>query len=160
MTTKVAKRHVAIAITAALFFSLPALVIYGKRTVKTKHIGLCGHECTTSENMKDFQDEEMPHATNPKHKLIRGKCITVIAFTVTFAFILSYLPYVVIMTVRSVQTLTFHSDGVWFVTYNILIRSYFISSMINPLVFGFMSLRFRQECFNVGFSKCSWERRQ
>ncbi|XP_046567803.1 orexin receptor type 2-like [Haliotis rubra] len=223
MTFKDSRRNITIATAAAILVSLPALVIYGKRTVKTNTYELRGHDCTTSENMKgsivpfiyqifggsvmlvismaicymyinvwreirkhkknicnntqfvlrensrrgnivstnsDFQDEEIPHDTNPKHKLIRGKRITVIAFTVTFAFILSFLPFAVIMTVRSVQTLTFHPDGVWFVTYNILIRSYFISSMTNPLVYGFMSLRFRQECFNVGFSKCICERRQ
>ncbi|XP_067664563.1 nematocin receptor 2-like [Haliotis asinina] len=217
MTMNEAKWQVAVATTAAFFFSLPALCIYGKRTVNTNIYGLCGHDCTTSENMKDsifpfiyqtfggsvmlfismaicymyikvwreirthkknicnntqfvlrensmsgntpstnsdFQDEDVLEKKTSKHKLFRGKRITVIAFTVTFAFILSYLPYAVIMTVRSVQPLTFHPDGVWFVTYNILIRSYFISSMINPFVYGFMSLTFRQECVKLLFSKC------
>ncbi|XP_046567805.1 neuropeptide S receptor-like [Haliotis rubra] len=216
MTMKEAKRHVAIATTAAFLLSLPALVIYGKRTVKTNTYGLCGHDCTTSEHMKglmfpliyqifggsvvlvisvaicymyinvwreirkhkknicnntqfvlhensrrgnisstnsDFQNEEVPEKKTTKHKLFRGKRITVIAFTVTFAFILSYLPYAAIITVRGIQTLTFHPDGVWFVTYNILIRSYFISSMINPLVYGFMSQTFRQECLKLIFFK-------
>ncbi|XP_046377941.2 nematocin receptor 2-like isoform X2 [Haliotis rufescens] len=222
MTFRDSRKYVTIATAAAIFFSLPAVLIYGKRTVKTSIDGLYGHDCTTSDNMKgsifpfiyqifggsvmllisvaicymyihvwreirkhkkntcnntqfvlhenskrgnisstnsDFQDEEVPDVGNPKHKSIRGKRITVIAFTVTFAFILSYLPFAVIMAVRSFLPLTFHPNGVWFVTYNILIRSYFISSAINPSVFGFMSLRFRQECFNVGIFKCFWKRR-
>ncbi|XP_046378559.2 nematocin receptor 2-like [Haliotis rufescens] len=217
MTMKEAKRYVAIATTVAIFLSLPAVCIYGKQRVETSIDGLCGQDCTTSDNMKgsifpfvyqifggsvmllisvaicymyihvwrevrkhkknicnntqfvlhenskrgnisstnsDFQDEEVPDVGNTKHKSIRGKRITVIACTVTFAFILSYLPFAVIMAVRSFLPLTFHPNGVWYVTYNILIRSYFISSMTNSFVYGFVSLTFRQECWKLIFAKC------
>ncbi|XP_071098629.1 rhodopsin, GQ-coupled-like [Haliotis cracherodii] len=92
------------------------------------------------------QSEDTEDEPKGTREMTSGKRITFIAFTVTVVFLLSYLPPGIIMAVRSVPDQKWPLSGVWS---RIFLRFYFLSSMTNPLVYGFMSKRFRQECFNV-----------
>ncbi|XP_067667476.1 nematocin receptor 2-like [Haliotis asinina] len=107
---------------------------------------------TTGAN-PDHQSEDIPDVIKgrPTQSMTSSKRITFIAFTVTFVFMLSYLPLVVIMAVRAVPQPKWALDGL---LSRILIRFCYLNSMTNPFVYGFMSKRFRHECFQVFISKC------
>ena len=73
---------------------------------------------------------------------------TLMMFVLTAIFVVNYLPHLTILALRAV------SDGVgeglgtgWLLNaYNVGLRSYFMNSAVNSLVYGFCSARFRQEC--------------
>ncbi|XP_046567865.1 nematocin receptor 2-like [Haliotis rubra] len=84
------------------------------------------------------QSEDIPNEI--KGRPTSRKRITFIAFTVTSVFIS-----------RSVPEPKWPLDGL---LSRILIRFYYLNSMTNPFVYGFMSKRFRRECFKVFVPKC------
>ncbi|KAL8577138.1 hypothetical protein ACOMHN_052440 [Nucella lapillus] len=72
---------------------------------------------------------------------------TLMMFVLTAIFIINYLPHLIIISLRAMlddfgQGLT----GSMLNVYNIGLRSYFMNSAANSLVYGFCSARFRQEC--------------
>ncbi|KAL3889954.1 hypothetical protein ACJMK2_002269 [Sinanodonta woodiana] len=71
-------------------------------------------------------------------------------FTITALFILSYIPtfYVTIHGLIDEEFWDRSSENE-LVLYNILLRSYLINNMMNPVVYGFMDEKFRQECFKM-----------
>ncbi|XP_070208870.1 uncharacterized protein [Littorina saxatilis] len=69
---------------------------------------------------------------------------TLMMFVLTAIFIVNYLPYLVIVSSRVHVELLVEKLGLN--VYHIVIRSYFINSAVNPLVYSFCSARFRQEC--------------
>lgn len=76
--------------------------------------------------------------------------MTLILFSVTIAFILSFLPYLTIMICRSrdsycerLETITGE------VIYKIASKSFFLNNAANPMIYSFLSERFRKECANT-----------
>ncbi|CAG5136156.1 unnamed protein product [Candidula unifasciata] len=90
-------------------------------------------------------------------KALRATRTTIIAFTITIGFILSYLPHLILIILRSVKTdFEHHFDDVSLIFYNIFIRSYFANNVINIFVYGTMNLEFRTQILNVWSKiKCS-----
>ncbi|KAL3889962.1 hypothetical protein ACJMK2_002276 [Sinanodonta woodiana] len=70
--------------------------------------------------------------------------------TITALFILSYIPafYVTIQGLIDEEFWDRPSEDE-LVLYNILLRSYLINNMMNPVVYGFMDEKFRQKCFKM-----------
>ncbi|KAK6167655.1 hypothetical protein SNE40_021631 [Patella caerulea] len=68
---------------------------------------------------------------------------TVIAFLVTIVFVVSYLPYLA-MTFYRIFDKEFdqHLRGSSLVAYNLFVRSYFVNSAVNPIIYGFLNLQF------------------
>lgn len=94
-------------------------------------------------------------------KALRATRTTIIAFTITIGFILSYLPHLILIILRSVKTdFEHHFDDVSLIFYNIFIRSYFANNVINVFVYGTMNLEFRTQILNVWSKmKCSKKRK-
>ncbi|BFZ10985.1 hypothetical protein BsWGS_14024 [Bradybaena similaris] len=94
-------------------------------------------------------------------KALRATRTTIIAFTITIGFILSYLPHLILIILRSVKTdFEHHFDDVSLIFYNIFIRSYFANNVINIFVYGTMNLEFRTQILNVWSKmKCSKKRK-
>ncbi|KAL8572160.1 hypothetical protein ACOMHN_057835 [Nucella lapillus] len=90
---------------------------------------------------------------------------TLVAFAVTVVFIVSFLPYLTIMAVRSVRKNLDHSltGSAELNVYNIFVRSYFINSASNPIIYGVINARFRGECVRLCTAVmsccCFWRRR-
>ncbi|GFR77202.1 cholecystokinin receptor [Elysia marginata] len=79
-------------------------------------------------------------------KAFRATRTTMIACSITTAFILSYLPHLSLAILRSVWISFEHQlDGVSLVLYNIFLRSYFANTAINIFVYGTMNREFREE---------------
>ncbi|XP_071111658.1 nematocin receptor 2-like [Haliotis cracherodii] len=75
---------------------------------------------------------------------------TTIAFMVTIVFILSFVPYLSLVIARStVKDFDYKLDDVSTIFFNIFLRSYFVNSAANPVIYGVMNVRFRRECCKV-----------
>ncbi|KAH3878628.1 dopamine D2-like receptor [Dreissena polymorpha] len=63
---------------------------------------------------------------------------------VTIAFVVSFLPYLIIVTLRhSNPNIPNHLNKSEQIVYHVFTRLYFINSMINPFIYGFMNVKFR-----------------
>ncbi|XP_050390115.1 5-hydroxytryptamine receptor [Patella vulgata] len=78
-----------------------------------------------------------------KGKLGEENRTTVIVFLVTIVFVLSYLPYLA-MTFSSIFNKGFdhHLRGSSLAAYNLFLRSYFVNSAVNPIIYGFLNPQF------------------
>ena len=84
--------------------------------------------------------------TKPRD-LKKGNRATVVAFLVTFVFIVSFLPHLSLIVSRTlVKDFDLNLEGAGLCAYNIFIRSYFVNSVANPIIYGFMNTEFRKEC--------------
>lgn len=69
---------------------------------------------------------------------------TVMMRMVTIAFVLSFTPFLCILIIRYSNTKYYWSLNVpGKIVYSVLLRTYFINSMVNPFIYGFMNLHFR-----------------
>lgn len=87
----------------------------------------------------DKNDKKL-HAQN-----VDTKKYTIIMLSISIAFIVSFLPYLGLVTWRTLaEEHEFHlfSDAAY-CAYQIFIRSFLISSAVNPLIYGFFNTEFR-----------------
>lgn len=72
---------------------------------------------------------------------------TLIAVAVTTIFIVSFLPHLCLMLARFLKPSLYDnlSDS-GFVLYNIFLRSYLASSVLNPFIYGCLNRKFRYHC--------------
>ncbi|XP_059155158.1 uncharacterized protein LOC131940492 isoform X2 [Physella acuta] len=73
------------------------------------------------------------------------KKTTLMLFSITLVYILSFLPHLVLMTLKSLDLLD-GADTRGDLVHNLLIRSYFINSVSNPVIYSFFSKSFFREC--------------
>lgn len=68
---------------------------------------------------------------------------TLIMRVVTMAFIISFLPYLIIVTLRSSNpNIPNNLNKASQIAYHVFLRGYFINSVINPFIYGFMNEEF------------------
>lgn len=117
--------------------------------------------CLNTINRTDAVNAMTENGVRPKRKrsvLIRRRSslgrmsirtlrTTSIFFTVSAAFVLSFLPYLIanILKFTKVAFYDFHSTAEE-VAYNFCVRSYFISNCINPVIYSALNVNFRREC--------------
>ena len=81
---------------------------------------------------------------------------TLIMRVVTMAFIFSFLPYLIIVTIRSSNPDIPHKlDKAAQIAYHVFLRGYFISAMINPFIYGFLNEEFRQKLKSLFCKLCA-----
>lgn len=78
---------------------------------------------------------------------MRAQRTTFMLSMVTLLFVLSFIPYCVLVIIRYVRpnfyfTLSDSSKSV----YQVFFRSYLLSSAVNPIIYSFVNSRFRKEC--------------
>ncbi|CAG2229605.1 unnamed protein product [Mytilus edulis] len=101
----------------------------------------------------DFRNVRQRRLIHTKKKIrdqyIHLKKYTLLMFSVSLAFIVSFLPYLALMTWRTVVPQ--HEGNLMtkdqLVAYNICIRSWIISSVVNPLIYGFFNADFSSFVF-------------
>ena len=166
-----------------MVFSWPQLVIYGKQKINIPKYSLTGTECSTGDSMLEtiysaiysavfgflflvwtillctiyclIHRQTQKHAKkmpNSKQALTRKN--TFVLFLVSIAFVLSYVPIVLLLIVRQLiynfeEAMADEGRSV----YNFFLRSYFFNSAINPVIYGFCDHRFRAACKET-FSRC------
>lgn len=88
-------------------------------------------------------------------KQARARKTAFLMFVITLAFILSFLPHLVLMILRQVmgnfvQNLSDNNLAV----YKFFLRSYFLNCAINPIIYSVCDSRFRASCKNVFLTCC------
>lgn len=98
------------------------------------------------------------HANKKQMRTLR---ITGMLFTITLIFVISFLPYLIL------ETLSGAVEDFWggrslaeTVLINLMMRTYFINNMINPLVYWFLDNKFKQEVRKLfrDIKACKWSR--
>ena len=82
----------------------------------------------------------------PKKRKIKVTRTTVVLFAVTVAYIISFLPFLILMVIRSVKkdfedNLTPAQE----VGFKFCVKSYFINNAINPVIYSFLNINFRKD---------------
>ena len=80
---------------------------------------------------------------------------TLMLFLITVVYLLSFLPYLVLNILKVLDEDSLSGrGGAWEVIHNVLLRSYFINSMANPIIYSFCSRTFSAECSKVLHCRC------
>lgn len=94
-------------------------------------------------------------------KHIRTIRITTMLFIITVIFVISFLPYLIISILNGMDEHFWNdmSSGE-LVIINLLMRTYFINNMVNPIVYWFLDKKFKQEVcrFFRDIRKCKWSK--
>ena len=90
-------------------------------------------------------------------KSVRAGRTTMILFLVTLLFILTFVPYLTIVTMRYIKPhMVEHMTTIERSVFNFMLRSYLMNSAFNPLIYCFLNRQFRMKvkrCFLTLF-KC------
>ncbi|XP_050390136.1 D(2) dopamine receptor A-like [Patella vulgata] len=89
-------------------------------------------------------------------KLGAERRTTIIAFLVTTVFVLSYLPYLGITFFNEGYNYDLHGSSL--VAYNLFLRSYFVNSAVNPIIYGLLNLQFSR-AVKAMFKRPTFDRR-
>ena len=102
-----------------------------------------------SDNNEKTQTLKKPGATVKRRKSSRehkAKKTTLMLFLITLVFVMSFLPHLGLMAARGIHQVMFdHLSPAATAAYNLFLRSYFINSASNPIIYGFCNLKFRTE---------------
>ncbi|XP_046546333.1 orexin receptor type 2-like [Haliotis rubra] len=105
-----------------------------------------GNQATSDDTATSSHDntkkdcESISGLRNGTHKT------TFMMFIITAVFILSFVPHLALMATWAVQKHTYdHLEGAPLALYNLFLRTYFINSVSNPIIYGFMSDKFRSQ---------------
>ncbi len=98
-------------------------------------------------HFSDSPEGKVPHENSLKKSKSHRSRTTVIAFLVTVVFVFSFVPHLILMVTRAiVKDFDYDLRGASLVAFNIFIRSYFINSVANPIIYGALNYKFREEC--------------
>lgn len=76
---------------------------------------------------------------------------TFMLFLVTVLFIASFIPYCTLVFIRYTQSSHYSNlSNAGKATYNVFLRSYMLSSALNPVIYSFLSSKFRKQCYKIG----------
>lgn len=85
-------------------------------------------------------------ADAPKKREIKITRTTVTLFAVTVAYIISYLPFLVVMVMRSIKKdLEDNLSPTEEVVFKFCTKSYFINNAINPIIYSYLNMNFRKD---------------
>ncbi|XP_005110709.1 muscarinic acetylcholine receptor M5 [Aplysia californica] len=104
------------------------------------------------------QGSEKGSRNNSPRQIRVGKTTTVL-FAVTLAYILSFLPYLIVMVMRSlIKDLEAGLSPLGELAYKFCVKSFFINNAINPLIYSFLNQSFRQDAKVMFRRLCSRSR--
>lgn len=97
------------------------------------------------------------HGKKLKAQNIRTTKYTVIMLSITITFVLTYLPYLGLITWRTLEAdrLSEIMTKSELVALELFLRSFLISSIANPFIYGFLNTGFKTFVINI-FKKCCW----
>ncbi|XP_046581578.1 orexin receptor type 2-like [Haliotis rubra] len=87
------------------------------------------------------------------NNFIRSSRMTLMMLAVTVVFILGYMPHLGLQITRQILSSEFtdslHCNHVGLAFYAFFLRSYFLNSAVNPIIYSCYNKRFRQECVTL-----------
>ncbi|KAL3892213.1 hypothetical protein ACJMK2_004444 [Sinanodonta woodiana] len=101
-------------------------------------------------NVKSTHVESQKPKSEGIENRISIRKTTCLLFVVTLSYVISFLPFLVIVTIRSVKPdiyykMTFVESSI----YNLFLRSYFLNNAINPILYGFLNKQFRKKSIQL-----------
>lgn len=102
-------------------------------------------KCIKDRKFSSISSGSIKSSVSKKRK-IKVTRTTVVLFAVTVAYVVSYLPFLILMVIRSVKkdfedNLTPTQELV----FKFFVKSYFINNAINPLIYSFLNINFRKD---------------
>ena len=114
------------------------------------------NQVKSSAQYEDNRNNKKPNINKQKDSAVHGKVYkagktTFMLFAVTIVFMLTFAPYCAIAILRSVSSDDFYIklSNIEKMVYQLFLRSYLLSSAANPLIYSFLSDKFRQQCRNI-----------
>ena len=109
-----------------------------------------GYKRNTSEVSRSFStrsfDRRYSVVSGAARREFNARKTTLMLFVITVVYILSFLPHLVLMATKAQDKNSLSgTGGATELVHNILIRSYFINSVANPIVYGLCCQKFRTE---------------
>ncbi|XP_041369966.1 histamine H1 receptor-like [Gigantopelta aegis] len=99
-----------------------------------------------SQNSKLSFDRQHSTESGVSRRESNARKTTLMLFVITVVYILSFLPHLVLMATKALDKNSLSGEGgATELVHNIIIRSYFINSVANPIVYGLCCQRFRTE---------------
>jgi len=84
------------------------------------------------------------------HLKVRIGRSTLMLFLITLAYIISFLPFYVIAIIRQTDSQFISQlNKAGYMTYHVCLRSYLLSSAVNPIIYSFCNAQFRAFCFDM-----------
>lgn len=127
-------------------------------------------QADSEEQSRDLSDEtpdvnkrrkcsSVPTKVQRQGQQIHAGRTTAMLFAVSVIFVVSYLPFLIVMVVRHIWTefesiLTPGQE----LLYKFCLKSYFLNNAVNPIIYSFMNINFRREIprsLSSCFRKCS-----
>lgn len=123
-----------------------------------------GKECESKLDSKTNESLAKPkiRSSNSSSAMIRHRApgakvkekntrkITLMMLTITVVFIISYLPFIVISILDTLDPrLWYQASKTELWVYDLLLRIYLINNVANPIIYGFWDARFRKETLNL-----------
>lgn len=97
--------------------------------------------------LKDSLTKANGHCMHMKLRIGRS---TLMLFLITLAYIVSFLPFYVIAIIRQTYSdFVSQLEGVSYMAYHVFLRSYLLSSAINPIIYSFCNAQFRTFCLDM-----------
>lgn len=97
--------------------------------------------------LKDSLTKVNGHCIHMKLRIGRS---TLMLFLITCAYIVSFLPFYIIAIMRQTYPeFVSQLKGSGYMTYNVFLRSYLLSSAINPIIYSFCNAQFRTFCLDM-----------
>ncbi|XP_060583412.1 muscarinic acetylcholine receptor M4-like [Ruditapes philippinarum] len=97
--------------------------------------------------LKDSLTKMNGHCMHMKIRIGRS---TLMLFLITCAYIISFLPFYIIAIIRQTYSgFLSQLEGTSYMTYNVFLRSYLLSSAINPIIYSFCNAQFRTFCLDM-----------
>ena len=88
-------------------------------------------------------------------KQARARKTAFLMFCISLAFVLSYLPHLLLMLMRALKDdFIDNMSDTGRAVYKFFLRSYFLQCMINPIIYAACASRFRSECKELFNSLC------
>lgn len=122
-------------------------VVYKKKLLRIMSEASSGeHDSSTVELGSTLTRSPVPKRHHFTKKQKRTMRITAMLFVITVIFIISFLPYLIISVLDAVDVEFWNDMPIGeLVIFNLLMRTYFINNMINPIIYWFLDHKFKEE---------------
>lgn len=101
--------------------------------------------CAVSVETSQSNGKHNSIKSKPNKTSMKPRRTTLVLFVVTLAFVISFLPFLIVMILRSfVADFEMNLTPLQEVVYKFCLKSYFINSAVNPVIYSFLNENFRR----------------
>lgn len=124
---------------------------HSENKLETKVTDISTSSSTADKASREVKTKNIDTQQKLKDQYITMKKYTMLMLAITIAFVLSFLPYLGLVTWRTLEQE--HEESNMSVSavvaYNLFIRSWLLSSVVNPMIYGFFNPDFRVFVANI-----------